>query len=104
MGLDQVPGLVAKPGKGLSPDAMRQAAAQGGFLGPNINDAMANTTIGDLYDALSAERPVHSVYDIAAVDAWNAHDLSRMEADQLRGATGHSAMPGRTPLSAMWMM
>lgn len=100
MGLDQVPGLVVGPGKGFNPDQMRQAAAQAGFLGPNIDEAMANTTIGDLHDALAAERPVHSVYDSAALDVWNAHDLSRAEAGELRGSTGRSAMPGRPPMSA----
>ncbi|MCW6510959.1 hypothetical protein [Lichenifustis flavocetrariae] len=100
MGLDQVPGIVAKPGQGLSPDYMRQAAAQAGYLGPNIDDAMASTTIGDLHDALASERPVHSVHDSAAVDAWNAYDLSRADADQLGRPTGRSAVPLRTPLSA----
>lgn len=49
--------------RGLSLDQAREMAAEQGYLGANIDDAMANTYINDLLDALSSGRKVYSVYD-----------------------------------------
>jgi hypothetical protein len=48
---------------GITLDRAREMAAEQGYLGANIDDAMANTYINDLLDALSAGRKVFSVYD-----------------------------------------
>ena len=99
MGLDLIPGLVAKPGKGLGPDAVRQVAAEQGYLGANIDEAMANTTPNDLFNALG-EHPVHSVKDAEGVHQWSAFDQARAEADQVGKAQTRSARPENAPPSA----
>lgn len=101
MGLDLVRGLVAKPGQGLGPDAMRQIAAEAGYLGPDIDHAMANTTVNDLLDALG-EHPLYSVRDGEAVHAWDAHDLARSEAEKIgRGGRPAGPAPRDVPLDGL---
>jgi hypothetical protein len=45
----------------MSYDQAREAAAEQGYLGPNIDDAMANTFTHDLFDALG--KKTYSVFD-----------------------------------------
>ena len=97
MGMDAIPGVIAKPGKGLGPDAVRQIAAGQGYLGPNIDDAMANTTPNDLINA-SGEHPVHSVRDAEAVHQWDAYDAARAEAEQYGNPAARRARPLNAPL------
>ena len=97
--------LIAKPGQGLGPDAMRQAAAQAGYLGADTDHAMATTSVNDLLDAVGSDRPVHSVKDEAAVDAWNRYDgakadYARAQSDSEGRSSGATALPPRAPLSA----
>jgi hypothetical protein len=53
-------GHLHKP-DGMSYDQAREAAAEQGYLGPNIDDAMANTFTHDLFDALG--KKTYSVFD-----------------------------------------
>lgn len=97
MGFDAIRGMIAKPGQGLGADAMRQAAAQAGFLGADVDHAMANTTPNNLFAALEAH-PVHSAYDEGTAHAWNAYDRSRDEAQGVGSALGRSARPPQAPI------
>ena len=88
--------LIAPAGRGLSPDQMRQAAAQAGYLGPNIDDATANTTINDLFGAIGSDNPIHSVFDQDAAAAWAARDAAMSEFNRggvPRGEVGRDAGP-----------
>ena len=88
--------LVAPPGKGLSPDQMRQAAAQAGYLGPNIDHATASTGINDLFGAIASDNPVHSVFDQDAAAQWTARDAAMAEFNRggvPRGQVGQDAGP-----------
>lgn len=100
MGLADIPGLVARSGKGLGPDAVRQVAAEAGYLGPHIDDAMANTSINDLYDALSSEHPVYSVRDQGALDEWNRYAVARDAWEQQGKPNSRPAAPQSVPASA----
>ncbi len=86
--------LIAKPGQGLGPDAMRQAAAQAGYLGPNIDHATANTGIDDLHAAIASDNPIHSVFDQDAAAAWADRDAAMAEFNRggaARGEVGRGA-------------
>lgn len=56
----QFPTLVRT--KGLALDRAREMAAEAGYLGPDIDRAMAETTPNDLLEAIE-RHPVYSVYD-----------------------------------------
>ncbi len=86
--------LAARPGQGLGADAMRQAAAQMGYLGPDIDHATANTSVNDLLDALGSDNPIHSVYDQDAAAQWAARDAAMADYQQ-RG--GNSSYPTARP-------
>ena len=101
MGLDK---LIAKPGQGLGPDAMRQAAAQAGYLsgsvGGGVDDAARFSTIGDLHNALEDADRVYSVHDDDALHAWDQHDQAkaayqRQQADS--DGISRSAAPPNAP-------
>ncbi len=65
---------------------------------------MRETHPNDLLDALSGDRPVHSVRDEDAAAAWAAHDEARERYDAARGEFGtrskFGVVPERAPLSA----
>ena len=84
---------------------MRQAAAQAGYLGADVDHAMATTSVNDLLNAVGSDRPVHSVHDEAAVDAWNRYDgakadYARAQSESEGRSSGATALPSRAPLSA----
>ena len=88
--------LIAPAGLGLSPDQMRQAAAQAGYLGPNIDHATANTTVNDLFGHIESSNPIHSVFDQDAAAAWAARDAAMSEFNRggaPRGEVGRDAGP-----------
>ena len=88
--------LVARPGEGLGADAMRQAAAQAGYLGPNIDHATANTTVNDLFNAIGSDNPIHSVFDQDAAAQWAARDAAMADYNRggaARGEVGRDAGP-----------
>ena len=88
--------LIAPAGRGLSPDQMRQAAAQAGYLGAHIDDATAHTTINDLFGAIGSDNPIHSVFDQDAAAAWAARDAAMGEFNRggvPRGEVGRDAGP-----------
>ncbi len=82
--------LIAKDGRGLDPDKMREAAAEAGYLGADTARAMRETHPNDLLDALSGDRPVHSVRDQDAAAAWDAYDDARERYDAARGTFSRS--------------
>lgn len=100
MGLGDVRGLIAKPGQGLHPDKMREAAAEAGYLGGDTAHAVANTTINDLLDHVAAPGPVHSVHDADATHAWDIYDHQRAEYAKQDTTGGRAAPAQRVPLSA----
>ena len=88
--------LIAPAGRGLSPDQMRQAAAQAGYLGAHIDDATANTTVNDLFGAIGSDNPIHSVFNQDAAAAWAARDAAMGEFNRggvPRGEVGRDAGP-----------
>ncbi|MDX7949564.1 hypothetical protein P7D22_00015 [Lichenihabitans sp. Uapishka_5] len=101
MGYGDIRGLIAKPGEGLHPDKMREAAAEAGYLGADTQHAVANTTINDLFEHVDPEHPVYSVRDEGASHAWDAYRQEKVIHDESRGQYGgSSAVPPKTPLSA----
>ncbi|RYC29682.1 hypothetical protein D3273_22670 [Lichenibacterium minor] len=102
MGLDN---LVARPGQGLGADAMRQAAAQMGYLNHTVDgttDGAARfSTVNHLLDALGSDNPIHSVHDHDAVAAWAARDAAMQDYQQgggaARGEVGRDAGMRPTP-------
>lgn len=84
--------LIAKPGAGLSPDAMREAAAEAGYLGADTTRAMAETHPNDLFNALENGDRTYSVHDYDAVHAWDQHDQAR-EAFEQTGRGDPAARP-----------
>ena len=60
------PGLVNNK-RGMELDDARAAAAEQGYLGGDVDHAMATTTVSDLLDALT-EHPHYSVFDGKEVD------------------------------------
>ena len=101
MGLDN---LVARPGQGLGADAMRQAAAQMGYLNHTVDgttDGAARfSTVNHLLDALGSDNPIHSVHDADAVAAWGARDAAQAAYEQggaARGEVGRDAGMRPTP-------
>ena len=101
MGLHE---LIGRGARAVSPDRMREAAAEAGYLGADTVRAMRETHPNDLLDALSGDRPVHSVRDEDAAAAWQAHDEARERYDAARGEFGtrskFGVVPERTPMSA----
>ncbi|RYC31383.1 hypothetical protein D3273_13415 [Lichenibacterium minor] len=101
MGLHE---LIGRGARAVSPDRMREAAAEAGYLGADTVRAMRETHPNDLLDALSGDRPVHSVSDEDAAAAWQAHDEARERYDAARGEFGtrskFGVVPERTPMSA----
>ena len=92
--------LVARQGQGLGPDAMRQAAAQAGYLGADIDHATANTTVNDLFGAIGSDNPIHSVFDQDAAAQWAARDAAMGEFNRggaARGEVGRDA--GSRPMA-----
>lgn len=87
--------LIARPGQGLSPDAMREAAAEAGYLGADTARAMAETHPNDLLNALENGERTYSVRDYDAVHAWDQHDQAREAYDLSRG--GDPAARGAGP-------
>ena len=101
MGLHE---LIGRGARAVSPDRMREAAAEAGYLGADTVRAMRETHPNDLLDALSGDRPVHSVRDEDAAAAWQAHDEARERYDAARGEFGTRSRFGvrqdPAPLSA----
>lgn len=87
MGYDN---LIARPGQGLGADAMRQAAAQMGYLNHTIDgssdSATRFSTVNDLLDALGSDNPIYSANDEDAVHAWAARDAAMQDWQQRGGA------------------
>ena len=75
--------LVAQPGQGLGPDAVRQAAARLGYFGADTTAAARGTTVDDLRTALSSGQPIHSAFDQDAAAAWAARDAEASRPPQL---------------------
>lgn len=80
MGLQNI---IARPGQGLGPDAMRQAAAQAGYLGADVDHATANTGVNDLYNALENGESHHSVFDDHAAGLWADRDAAMAHYQQV---------------------
>ncbi len=101
MGLHE---LIGRGARAVDPDRMREAAAEAGYLGADTARAMRETHPNDLLDALSGDRPVHSVRDEDAAAAWAAHDEARERYDAARGEFGTRSRFGvrqdPAPLSA----
>ncbi len=91
--------LIGRGARAVDPDKMREAAAEAGYLGGDTTRAMRETHPNDLLDALSGDRPVHSVRDEDAAAAWAAHDEARERYDAARGEFGTRSKfgVGRTP-------
>ena len=87
--------IIARPGQGLGPDAVRQVAAEAGYLGGDTNAAMRNTTIGDLHNALENGDRTFSVHDEDAVHQWATRDAAMQDYQQGggvgRGEVGRDA-------------
>ncbi|WP_400769362.1 hypothetical protein [Methylosinus sporium] len=81
MGLNRFPGLITK--NGMDYDTARRTAAEAGYLGHNIDDAMANTFIHDLVGKLE-QHPTYSAFDDEAVNARNAYDAARTRPNGVR--------------------
>lgn len=81
MGFNRFPGLVTK--NGMDYDTARRTAAEAGYLGHNIDDAMANTFIHDLVGKLE-QHPTYSAFDDEAVHARNAYDAARTRPNGVR--------------------
>jgi hypothetical protein len=67
-------GKLVRPA-GLHPDKVREAAAEAGYLGENKERAVAETTMGDLYDAMAEElagRRRYSVEDYRQAQEYEA--------------------------------
>ncbi len=96
--------LIGRGARAVDPDRMREAAAEAGYLGGDTARAMRETHPNDLFDALSGDRPVHSVHDEDAAAAWAAHDEARERYDAARGEFGTRSRFGvrqdPAPLSA----
>ncbi len=96
--------LIGRGARAVDPDRMREAAAETGYLGGDTARAMRETHPNDLLDALSGDRPVHSVRDEDAAAAWTAHDEARERYDAARGEFGTRSKFGvrqdPAPLSA----
>ncbi len=96
--------LIGRGARAVDPDSMREAAAEAGYLGGDTARAMRETHPNDLLDALSGDRPVHSVRDEDAAAAWAAHDEARERYDAARGEFGTRSRFGvrqdPAPLSA----
>ncbi len=96
--------LIGRGARAVDPDRMREAAAEAGYLGGDTARAMRETHPNDLLDALSGDRPVHSVRDEDAAAAWAAHDEARERFDAARGEFGTRSRFGvrqdPAPLSA----
>ncbi len=96
--------LIGRGVRAVDPDRMREAAAEAGYLGGDTARAMRETHPNDLLDALSGDRPVHSVRDEDAAAAWAAHDEARERYDAARGEFGTRSRFGvrqdPAPLSA----
>lgn len=86
MGYDN---LVARPNQGLGADAMRQAAAQMGYLNHAVDGtsdgATRFSTVNDLLDALGSDNPIYSANDEDAVHAWAARDAAMQDYQQRGG-------------------
>lgn len=90
--------IIAKPGKGLGPDAMRQVAAEAGYLGGDKTAAMADTTINDLHNALEVGDRRYSVHDEDALHAWDQYDDGRAAWQRQRAESdGRSSPAGPRP-------
>ena len=97
------PGLINK--RGMDLDTARELAAEAGYLGPDIDEAVANTDVNDLFNALH-EGKVYSVHDLGEVnraqdaEAFNqwfdAHASARDEVQAHVGARGEE------PLDPEW--
>ncbi len=95
--------LIARPGAGMSPDAMREAAAEAGYLGADTAAAVRSTTPNDLTNALENGDRTYSVHDYDAVHAWDQHDQAREAYDQSRGGDPAPRAAGpraKAPLSS----
>lgn len=99
-----MPELIGRGARALNPDKMREAAAEAGYLGGDTARAMRETTPNDLLDALSGDRPVHSVHDEAAAAAWDAYDEAKERYEAARAEFGTKSkfgvLPERAPLDA----
>ena len=101
MGLHE---LIGRGARAVDPDKMREAAAEAGYLGADTARAMRETHPNDLLDAVSSDRPVHSVRDEDAAAAWAAYDDAKEAHDAARGEFGtrsrFGVVPERAPLDA----
>ena len=97
-------GLIAKPGQGLHPDKMREAAAEAGYLGGDTAAAVRGTNVNDLLDALENGHRRYSVHDDDALHAWDRYDLLKSDYDRGRadseGRSSFGVKPAEVPLSA----
>jgi hypothetical protein len=109
-GFDKFPGLIRK--SGVPMDKAREAAAEQGYLGPNIDAAMSDTTIRDFVDTIT-EHPTYSIHDQERVAAMHAKQAAADARDQGLGAAtpfsqndtqppsippAEPAAPSRTPI------
>lgn len=95
MGMDR---LIAKPGQGMSPDAMREAAAERGFLGGDTAHAMHSTDINDLLNAVEVGDRRYAAGDEDAVHAYDQYDTARSTWQRQQGdSEGRSSPAGMRP-------
>ncbi len=90
--------LIAKPGRGLPADRMREAAAEAGYLGGDTARAVAETTPNDLLNRLEDGGHGHSVHDENAAAQWADYDESKAAYDrQQANSDGRSKLSVTQP-------
>jgi hypothetical protein len=97
------PGMVSA--KGLHLDHARKLAAEAGYLGANVDEAMAETTVNDLLEAID-NHPVYSIFDLDRVLARQERDTADRFEPEVEpafepGAEGlpQQLIPGVNPVS-----
>lgn len=92
--------LMAKPGRGLPADRMREAAAEAGYLGADTARAVAETTPNDLLNRLEDGGHGHSVHDENAAAQWADYDESKVAYDRQQANSEGRSKLGVTQPSA----